>query len=711
MSLKFPYLNLSLRYLHGAKSTTVFSYPSGETAVKAPFNSAAIVAGFMNLEEFYVTGCHEGKRFFTFVNVDDTKQSDDRLELTITAGSDILISGRSLLNFFNNIKTMLDGDEPFNDETMENVLLRSGFEEEPLRGSIAYAGNSLEGKPCYKQFVSASELGNLLSFPRQSGYASYSEVAFVPVTAVANPQNQIPQITQPLAQTFSVVCPKDVKPSAETVELTDHLALTYTRTGFEPATVTFEVGTTNRYVRILGAALIVNDAEKAGIVFTQRVAYKVVSAKGGLVKTYTILINGRTATRADGIFEVASTDFTNNGMVNIQVSSTNYFTTSVDYTSEELFTMQPLEIVLVPEQLTVVLRLDFGGGRVIEQQLMLEKASTEYRNLRAGNFHGFRAHRLMGGEPETYNVDAQSGVRQAVQGATTLNDRFANHAEGEKPAEEKEVQKVQKSAAELRAERQQAEVVAEQKEAVEKPFVPEKENKNDKTDRDGKGHRSFAYANDIPKKIDELADDPDDDDERESRSKISPMLLAVIAVVLIVAGIVWYLFTLLPSADDADDQAEGVDITQNVTDSTQKIVVTDDIPGQEPSANEPAAQQPAGPTADEQADVAYLNANSVWKLSDLKSQRYRDFFTTLGEGDIQTILESDYFAVENQGTNVKAQKVADYLWEAKGTFAEKRNVNEMKKLKEKESIDVNALYESLSRMRDAKPNTEPRPKK
>ena len=84
MSAKYPYLKLSLRYVHGAKSTTVFSYPSAEKAQRPTFNAPAILKRFVNLNEFYVTGCHDGRRYFSFVSVDDAGRSGARLELTLS---------------------------------------------------------------------------------------------------------------------------------------------------------------------------------------------------------------------------------------------------------------------------------------------------------------------------------------------------------------------------------------------------------------------------------------------------------------------------------------------------------------------------------------------------------------------------------------------------------------------------------------------------
>lgn len=726
MSAKYPYLKLSLRYVHGAKSTTVFSYPSAEKAQRPTFNAPAILKRFVNLNEFYVTGCHDGRRYFSFVSVDDAGRSGARLELTLSLEGDVLMPGRTIINIFNSVKDMLEHEEPFNDDTVGAALKASGFPDEPLRSNAVSGCNDLADRPCFRTFVSANDLGTIFSFPRQVAYEQYSEVVLVHVTTVADPENPLPQITGPVTQAFTVVCPEGVTPSAETVVITDRLALTYTRPGFEPTTVNFEVGTTNRFVKISGPALIVNDAVKASIVFVQKVEYKVTSSKGTPVNTYTILINGRTATRSDGYFEVTSNDFNKEGTVNIAVSSTNFFTTSIDFTSEELASQHPLELVLVPEEMPVVLRLDFGAGRILEQELLFEKSSTEYRQLRAGSFHGFRAHRLMSHDPETYNVDMAAPAQQPAAAperkpetpapvAAPKETPAAAAAIVSEPKQEEAAEQPKapaerpKSAAELRAERLRKDIPTKQQEKAD-------DKKQEKEENKFLAKRKKAYANDIPRKVDILEDDPDEDEDGRrhgARRFVTPLVLAIVSVVVIICVIVWYLFSLLPQSQPQED-AEIVDISAPAAAAdSERIAVIDDVVAGEVAPEQTAqpAAATAAPTAEENADVAYLNSHDTWRLADLKSEKYRNFYLSLGEGNIEAIANSDYFAIKGKATNKKALSIADYLWAAKGTWAEKRNVNALKDLKDKESIDVHALYELLARMRDANPNKSERPQR
>lgn len=165
---------------------------------------------FLNLSEFYVIGCHDGRRFYSFISVDDADHTGARLELTITLDSDVLLPGRTVLNLINSVKDMLEHDEPFNDDTLAAALTSSGFPQEPLRSAARHQGNDIADKPCYRTYVSATELTNIMSFPRQSAYAPFSEIALVHVTSAPVSDQPLPQISEPLIQAFTVVSPQEL---------------------------------------------------------------------------------------------------------------------------------------------------------------------------------------------------------------------------------------------------------------------------------------------------------------------------------------------------------------------------------------------------------------------------------------------------------------------------------------------------------------------
>lgn len=115
--------------------------------------------------------------------------------------------------------------------------------------------------------------------------------------------------------------------------------------------------------------------------------------------------------------------------------------------------------------------------------------------------------------------------------------------------------------------------------------------------------------------------------------------------------------------------------------------------------------------ADEKADIEYLNAGKVWKRAGLKSEKYRSLYDAMTSGNIDKVVEHDYFMIQGQASNATAVKIADLLWAAKGSGTERSNVRVLTELADKESINLHQVYENLMRLRDGSPNTTPRPTK
>ena len=417
MSAKYPYLDIAISVLGAGAQPVNYSFNSAPTIALPSLSELA--RHFVNLSEGYVMWNVSGRRAYTFFQLNQEGTATE-LAVTVRLDPDVVTPGRPIINLLGTIRRTITDGARLTHETLMRALTDAGFPEEPLRSDADVDFPAAAVGLCCRTFISTTELANIMAYPRQKDYAPYQGVIVVNATVSMNPESSIPVITTPVDKALMVVCPEGVKASASRVELSDRLTVTYTMPGFDPQSVDFEVGTTNRYARIPGPALVINSARHAGIIFRRSVPYSVISATGSPIDTYTILVNGRTATRGEGSFEVSNTDFPE-GKVTIAVSSTNFGSYSREFTPEELSEAAPLEIVLEPEARKVCLRLDFGGGRIIDDSITLEKSTPEYNRLRAGNFHGFRAHRLVGSNPETYNIDVRQQAAPA-QAALNFND-------------------------------------------------------------------------------------------------------------------------------------------------------------------------------------------------------------------------------------------------------------------------------------------------
>lgn len=684
MSSKYPYLDIAISVVTDADRPVNYSFNSAPTIALPSLSKLA--AHFVNLSDGYVMWQVGGRRAFTYFMLNDEGTSTI-LAITVRMDPDVLLAGRPIVNLLGTIRrTLVDGTR-LTHETLIRTLSDSGFPEEPLRSDARVDEPAAASGLCCRSYISTTDLANIMAFPRQKEYLPYQGVIIIPATVSMQPESSIPVITEPLDKALAVVCPENVTASADMVELSDHLTVTYTLSGFDPQTVEFEVGTTNRYVRINGPALIVNTPLHAGISFTRSVPYSVTSANGNKLDTYTVLINGRTATRTEGAFEISNTDF-HDGKVTIAVSSTNFGTYSREFTPEELSESTPLEIVLEPEARKIGLRLDFGGGRIIEDFITLEKNTPEYNSLRAGSFHGFRAHRLMGNNPETYNIDLRTAPDKTASTARFVAPVKENTAE--EPAAPETTEQMPETIIEKETTQTPTPNVpsAEWEERPHKRVAPKFENISEKKTKTENGQ----------------AENESSDDKKSANTQKIDMRLIIIGIsVIAIALVVWWLMLLFSGKEAAE-----APLTEQTPEAIEEVAPTPSTPAENTAASTPAQTDTLAQAA-EKADIAYLNEHSVWSIDKLRSEKYKSLITALREGDIQAIASHPYFSTPGTATNKLAVKMLEFLWAVKGTSMEKRNTNKTKELTKDGTVNIGELIDDLSRYQPAETNKAPRP--
>lgn len=685
MSSKYPYLDIAISVVTDADRPVNYSFNSAPTIALPSLSKLA--AHFVNLSDGYVMWQVGGRRAFTYFMLNDEGTSTI-LAITVRMDPDVLLAGRPIVNLLGTIRrTLVDGTR-LTHETLIRTLSDSGFPEEPLRSDARVDEPAAASGLCCRSYISTTDLANIMAFPRQKEYLPYQGVIIIPATVSMQPESSIPVITEPLDKALAVVCPENVTASADMVELSDHLTVTYTLSGFDPQTVEFEVGTTNRYVRINGPALIVNTPLHAGISFTRSVPYSVTSATGNKLDTYTVLINGRTATRTEGAFEISNTDF-HDGKVTIAVSSTNFGTYSREFTPEELSESAPLEIVLEPEARKIGLRLDFGGGRIIEDFITLEKNTPEYNSLRAGSFHGFRAHRLMGNNPETYNIDLR-----------TAPDKTASTTRFVAPVKENTAE--EPAAPETTEQMPETDIIEKETTQTPTPNVPSAE-------WEERPHKRVApkFENISKKKTkteNGQAENESSDDKKSANTQKIDMRLIIIGIsVIAIALVVWWLMLLFSGKEAAE-----APLTEQTPEAIEEVAPTPSTPAENTAASTPAQTDTLAQAA-EKADIAYLNEHSVWSIDKLRSEKYKSLITALREGDIQAIASHPYFSTPGTATNKRAVKMLEFLWAVKGTSMEKRNTNKTKELTKDGTVNIGELIDDLSRYQPAETNKAPRP--
>ena len=657
MDYKFNYLDISVSMTDADGNHTV----TGNLGAEAPVlpDITQLSAQFNGLREGYLLWQTPDRRAWSYFTL-GTESAAQQMAVTIMGSRNLLISGRQVLNLLSSLAARVKDGESVTPQLIDRLASEAGFTEEPLEAADNTRPMDPAGKPAYRTYLSSGELTNMLGFPRQDDYAGYSVIALIKASVADDSTPSISHITTPLSKALAVVLPEGVTASATSVEFSDHLTVIYSCPGFDPVSVMFEIGTTNRYVRINGPALIVNNAAHAGIIFHKRIPFTVNSGSGTPIDTFTILINDRTANRSDEGFEVGNTDF-RTGRAKITVSSTNFSTFTAEFTPEELAAAAPLTVVLEPEAKDILLRLDFGDGRVVEETLNIEKNTPEYCRLRAGKFHGFHAHRLMGSTPETYNVDVRPHY-----GPVTEEEAEADTAA--------ECQTAETDTARQSAAGPVAPLIEKAPTAIWKQKKSERRAPNfvNETDKSGSDSQSSG-----------------------SGRRISWSKVVMVVITAFIAGMaLWYLATLLTGSGKNDGNA--------APDSTA-VAAAPVAPGSQ------AAAAPAALTADEQADVDYLNKHTKWKLAELKTDRYKALYRAIGNGEIDSMARNDYFMVEGRCTNKKANQLMDLVWASKGAYEQKSNEKRLREFKDKDEMDINKIIDRVAGVKPKEPNKEPRP--
>ncbi|MCM1337770.1 MAG: hypothetical protein NC187_08710 [Candidatus Amulumruptor caecigallinarius] len=680
---KFDYIRVTLSEMLPGGAHVIYSYPQGEADdAEAVFDGNAAIGEFISLRECYALWSTPKGHYFSLVT---PNPSGGSLTLTFRLDNECAMAGKRIVGILAELKKVLVVDRALSSEVVDRALtglglatvpekLKSWQYEKPLTSASA------PKRPfCYRTYASSSELDAILSFPSQVEYACFDRVLAVPATTSLRPGSRLDRITAPVKREYTVVTPTGCTASRQVVADGDRLTLTFTKPGFNPRVENISVGAPSPYVRYEGPALRVKTAAESGLGFVRRVPLHVRSAKGQPVNGFTINVNGKPINTMEPYIDITERDLSPTAKTEIQVASNNYKPLKVVKTPAELVDCERLELVLEPVEQGITLRLDFGGGRIFNQEITLEKNTQEYSQLHSGNFHGFRAHRLtVAGNAEVYNVDMNSPIRPVAQGAAPVQQGVTPQAPDMPRA---------------------ASAQGTQDAAHRRPVAPVFDRDTPDSRRERKEMR--LRDKEIKKEIEAGAAQSDEPAEatfsiEEKRSNKGLWALVVVLALALCGGIAYFLWP--------DSFSRGAEVAQTA-DSTEVTLADGTVVAAETAAPAPAS-------ADEAADIEYLNENTkTWKLSELRTEKYRALLHAIEEGDIDAFLANDYVAIDRNLTNKTARSIADMLWAAKGSPNQTSNEKAMRKNFKDSTVAVWDLYEAVARVKPAEPNTTPRPVK
>lgn len=614
---------------------------------------------FLNAREAYLQWTTKEGHFFSLVVRDQFSNRQGVVAIVIRIASGYGLSGRQIVRCLNQLRKKMVEEKHVNNECVEEVfrandLSRAGKMFDSWRIPADFV--SREGAaPCFRTYVSAFELEHFLTFPRQKEYEYYSRVIYVAATTSLRPGVELYHVVAPIKNVYTIVTPAGVECSRPAASAGDRVMLSYSKAGYMTIREAVIVGRPSMLVTYDGATMMVKSAAACRLSFVKRIPLTVRSAKGGTVTGYTVSINGRPVNTMDPYLEVTEEELQSNEPIAIQVSSNGYEVLKIDKSPHELAMGQPMELQLKPIEQGITLRLDFGEGRVFEQQISIEKNTPEYSQLHSGSFHGFRAHRLtIAGAGEIYNVDVRSGVKPT-------SPNFGNATPPAPKPTEIHPPQIENVAESLQAE---ADATAEQ----ETPM-----------------HR-----------------------HRRRRRVNVGMIAGIVCVIAALAGAAYYFSSAWQNSAQSFDPTEpAVEVEKPVSQPADTIAVQ---PAVQQSVDTVAAPETSVAVPAVTTDDAYLNRAAVWVRDSLSTDEALALYDAMVDGRIADVASNGYFATAGRATNQQAIKLIDMLWAAHGTSTERSNERCMQKYKGK-AINLKDLFQDVARYRSPEPNKQPRPKK
>ncbi len=648
-----------------------------------------IVHSFVSARECYVMWQNEYGHYFGVVAMNSQNPSMGHVMVTIMLSPEVALPGALIFRLLTSLKKLMLEEGLQSDEAVNQVFRSADLPQEPMiLPSWTVQLPNADARPlCYRTYMSTREFDPIFSFPNQAEYRKYLYTIVITVTCSLRPNLLIDRIVAPVKKVYSVIAPPYVTPSALVVTEGEHLDLTYAKDGFNPRVETITVGAPSPYVKYDGAALMVKTSDQSGMGFVRRVKTNVRSTKGGLIHGYTITVNDRPVNTMEPYIELNEVDLRPGRKIHIHAASNNFHPLKIEVDPSTIGPDTVINIEMEPIETGIVLRLDFGEGRVFEQPLSLEKNTPEYSQLHSGNFHGFRAHR-QAGLGEVYNIDVRATAKPAAPAFDNVTAKAAQPAPAAAP-------------------------VAEQKPSApgyvaNKPHAPVFENVTEK----GMADKRHADKPASPKYDTPARDTHTGHADNDVAAERKPMNWRLIASMVGLVVVIVLAIVLLPKLRNSSD--EGV-VRSSIADSTA-VPVLAEAPVQIPQVDAPLAPEvpeaapAAAPTAENEADYKYLNENiGVWKRSELKSIEDQKLIDAIAAGDIQAMANHPYFATPGVCTNKRALQAVEYAWSSQGSQQEGANREMMKKCATAEQVNVTELWDKLSRVQPKEKYSQPRP--
>lgn len=437
-------------------------------------------------------------------------------------------------------------------------------------------------KDAYREYNSESELDTIMQYSMQPEYTGCRWIYLV--KAGMMPESQLSKLTTRIRIKYDVECAfDDVKVNKANTVDGDLLNIVYSKANFDDTTVSVKVGSpeSNQYLEYSETKVTVKSAEEAGVVFEKSIRVMLVDTEGKAVRAVPrITVNG--VPSPGSVVKVKDTDL--GSKLRIKISAGLYEDAEDEIDASRLVKAPQMRVSLKPRVGGVKLNITIGGKEFSCVET-LAPSDPLYQSLQRGTFNGYKATRRQ--NSDEYDVDVTSGRSASVGGGPRVMKPGNNDST--------------KNSLLTRI----ITILITFAIGIAGGVIIE---------------RSISSTEETPV----VAESQEAEDNHENSALIDQ------------------------PAEEATSPAESKTTEESAANEQSESEQSESEKAEEPAEEPAPAETQEAPktnaikyetlTAEEKADLAYLKKADKWEPGKVKSQRFKDMFTQLNNGNIDCIV-------------------------------------------------------------------------
>ncbi len=539
---------------------------------------------------------------------------------------------RSTLNALNVVLYDANNFTPAASTLVEQCFEQNGWTPIAQEPMIMPVKSVPAYKDAYREYNSESELDTIMQHAMQPEYTGCRWIYLV--KAGMTPESQLSKLTTRIRIKYEVECvEEDVKVNKSVTVDGDLLNIVYSKPNFDDYSVSIKVGTpeSSQYLSYSDTKITVKSAKEAGVVFEKSIRVMLFDTDGKIVRAVP-RITVNDVPSTGSVVKVKDTDL--GTKMRIKIAAGLYEDAEDEIDADRLVKAPQMRVTLKPRVGGVKLNITIGGKEFSCVET-LGPSDPLCQSLQRGTFNGYKATRRQ--NTDEYDIDVTSGRSATVGGNKTVRTKDSDNENSKNTLLSRIIMVLVTFAVGLAGGVILERSISSGSEAV--------------TAQTEDTHEQSALI----------------DNAKDDSAKVQQ-----------------------PAKDESVDMAEEQP-------AKEEAKVEEPMP-----APAPVPTQVAGGIAsyeslsdDEKADIAYLKKADRWKASEMKSQRFKDMFAQLNNGNIECIVPL-FANLEDKYVNGYVKQLVEYI--PKLSAEEREKAKKYLNDKEKGNIAISWACKKIGEM-------------